>query len=80
MKTKKQIKNDESSKFMRLNKTDYKKIAKGAALAFGAAALVSISTWLSQGEVNWNLFLTVCIPAALSTGINAGMKFFQGQK
>lgn len=76
----KKVKQSSESKKYELNKTDYKKIAKGAALAFGAAVLVSVSTWLSQGEVNWNLFITVCIPAALSTGINAGMKFFQGQK
>lgn len=76
--TKQQLTNE--SKFMRLNKKDANKIMKGAALAFGAAFLVSISTWLAQGQIDWNLFLTVCIPAALSTGINAGLKFFQGQK
>lgn len=62
-----------------LNAVDYKKIAKGAALAFGAAALYSVAAWFSAGEVNWNLFLTVCIPAALSTGVNAVMKWYQGQ-
>lgn len=62
-----------------LNGVDYKKIGKGAALAFGAAVLYSIAAWLSSGEINWNLFLTVCIPAALSTGINAVMKWYQGQ-
>lgn len=62
-----------------LNSADYKKIAKGAGLAFGAAVLYSIAAWLSSGEVDWNLFLTVCVPAALSTGINAVMKWWQGQ-
>jgi hypothetical protein len=69
-----------------LNATDAKKIAKGAAIAFGAAFLYSVAVWLSvwtsTGTVNWSTFgttfLNVCIPAALSTGINALMKFFQG--
>jgi hypothetical protein len=67
------------SSSMSLNSVDFKKIAKGAGIAFGAAVLFSVSTWLSTGSVNWNLFVTVCIPAALSTGINAVMKFIQGQ-
>jgi hypothetical protein len=68
------------SKFMSLNKTDAMKIAKGAGIAFGAAALFTISNWLGTGEINWATFLQVCIPAAISTGINATLKFFQGQK
>lgn len=68
------------SEFMALNQEDYKKIAKGAGIAFGAAALFSISTWLATGEVNWTTFLQVCIPAALSTGINAGLKYFSSPK
>ena len=64
---------------MKLNAVDFKKIAKGAGIAFGAAALFSVSTWLSTGSVNWNLFLTVCIPAAISTVINAIIKWYQGQ-
>lgn len=77
----------ESSAAMSLNATDYKKITKGAALAFGAAFLYSIlmwlSSWMSSGQVDWkafiNPFLTVCIPAAISTGINALIKWWQGQ-
>ena len=71
-----------------LNSTDYKKILKGAGIAFGAAILYSIASWLmvwlNSGSVDWNNFikpfLNVCIPAALSTGINAVMKFMQGPK
>jgi len=70
-----------------LNSTDYKKILKGAGIAFGAAALYSIAswlmTWLNSGSVDWTNFvkpfLNVCIPAALSTGINAVMKLMQGK-
>jgi hypothetical protein len=62
-----------------LNAVDYKKILKGAGLAFGAAALYSIAAWLSAGQVEWNVFLTVCIPAAISTGINAALKWWAGQ-
>lgn len=61
----------------KLVKEDYKKILKGAGIAFGAAVLFSLSNWLATGEPNWNLFVTVCVPAALSTGINAVMKFLQ---
>lgn len=68
----------EQSEKYSLNETDYKKILKGAGIAFGAAFLFSISTWLGQGEVNWATFFQSCIPAAISTGINAGLKFFQG--
>lgn len=73
-------KQEEQSRFMRLSKTDGYKIAKGAALAFGSAALVSISTWASQGQINWLTFKVLCIPAIISTGINALMKYFQGPK
>jgi hypothetical protein len=64
---------------MTLNAVDYKKIAKGAAIAFGGAALATISGWLAAGDVNWTLFLSMCVPAALSTGINAVLKWYQGQ-
>lgn len=77
---------DKQSESGSLNSTDYKKIAKGAALAFGGALLWSILVWaqasLSVGEFKWDVFgktfLTVCVPAALSTGINALLKYFKG--
>jgi hypothetical protein len=62
-----------------LNSTDYKKIAKGAAIAFGAAFLFSISDWLITGQIDWILFKTICLPAAISTGINALIKYLQGK-
>ena len=69
-----------------LNKIDYKKILKGAGIAFGGAFAFSMATWLmgwlGTGSVDWSKFtqpfLTTCIPAALSVGINALVKFFQG--
>lgn len=69
-----------------LNNTDYKKIAKGAGIAFGAAFLYSVlswlMTWLSAGTVDWSNFIqpfmTTCIPAALAVGINAVMKLMAG--
>jgi hypothetical protein len=64
---------------MSLNSTDYKKILKGAGIAFGGAFLATVSAWLAAGSVNWGLFLTLCLPAALSTGINAVLKWYQGQ-
>ena len=64
---------------MSLNAVDYKKILKGAGIAFSAAALATVSSWLAAGDVNWGLFLTLCVPAALSTGINAVLKWYQGQ-
>ena len=59
-----------------LNKTDYKKIVKGAIIAFSGAALVSITEWLITGNVElWKPALI----AAVSVGINAAWKFLQGQ-
>lgn len=68
--------NEGSPKYS-LDSNDWKKIGKGALIAFGAAALFSLSAWLAQGNMNWNTFLVVCIPAMISTGINAALKFFQ---
>ena len=61
-----------------LNGVDLRKILKGAGLAFGAAALVSIAEWLGHGSIDWSTFLTLCVPAAVSTGINAALKWYQG--
>lgn len=69
---------DNQSDKYTLNSEDYKKIAKGATIAFAGATLYSIATWLSNGSVNWNTFLTVAVPAALSVGINAAIKWISG--
>lgn len=67
----------EQSPSMTLNSVDYKKIAKGAAIAFGGAALMSIATAMQGGPiVSW----PAVIGAALSVGINAVLKFLQGQE
>ena len=59
---------------MTLNSTDYKKIAKGAAIAFSAAALYSISQALTSGIIDWKIY----IPAAIAVGINAVLKLLAG--
>jgi hypothetical protein len=67
---------EEPSKKFKLNETDYKKIGKGALIAFGGAFLVSLGEWLSTGSVElWKPALV----AAVSVGINAVWKYLQSQ-
>lgn len=72
------IKVPASSPSGQLNGEDWKKIGKGAAIAFGGAVLASIAEWLIIGNVSWNTFLKNCIPAAVAVGINAVRKYFAG--
>jgi hypothetical protein len=70
-----------------LNVVDWKKIAKGAGIAFGGAFLFSLITFASaqlgspefQWVVFWNNFKLAGIPAACSVGLNAILKWWQGQ-
>jgi len=58
-----------------LNSFDWKKIGKGALIAFGGAFLLSIGEWLTTGNVElWK----PALGAALSVGINAVWKLLQG--
>jgi hypothetical protein len=62
------------SKKFSLNQDDYKKILKGAAIAFGGAALSQLSFFLTSGSVfDWKVWLT----AMLAVGINAAIKYIQ---
>lgn len=57
-----------------LDATDWKKIGKGAVIAFGGAFLLSVGEWLTTGNVEiWKPALM----GALSVGINAVWKFLQ---
>ncbi len=59
-----------------LDTTDWKKIGKGALIAFGGAALVSLGEWITTGTVQpWKSALI----AAASVGINAVWKYLQGE-
>jgi hypothetical protein len=69
---------EESSEQWKMNLKDAKKIAIGAAMAFGAAFAVAVIDWIAMGQFDWVLFKTVCLPAALSVGINALRKWFAG--
>ena len=80
--------NTEQSNSGDLNTTDYKKIMKGALIAGGGAFLFALITWLSIGlsanDFSWSVlyktFLTAGVPAALSVGINAILKYVSGPK
>lgn len=51
---------------------DWKKIGKGALIAFAGAALVQIGTYISSGVAfDWQIWLV----GAVSVGINAGRKY-----
>ena len=65
---------EQSTKFQ-LNNTDIKKITKGAIIAFLGGFLGSIMIATSTGIWDWKLF----IPPALSVGINAVLKFLDGE-
>lgn len=55
-----------------LSTVDYKKILKGAAFAFGGAAIAQVSIYLSTGVVfEWKIWLA----SSLAVGLNAAWKF-----
>lgn len=65
------------SKALKLNSTDYKKILKGAAIAFGGAAIMQLNLFISSGVTfDWKVWIT----SLLAVGINAVWKFLQNQK
>ena len=70
---------EKPSKAWNLNNQDLMKILKGALIAFGAAFIISVADWVALGVFDWVLFKTICLPAAVSVGLNALVKWMQGQ-
>lgn len=60
------------SEKLSLNSSDFKKIAKGAAMAFVGASLVQLNLFVSTGVAfDWRIWAV----SIASTGVNAAWKF-----